>query len=189
MRRSALSTRVLLICAAIGVATGLLGGIEGWLAVPVLATTPFLYGFLLGVHVLPGIVAQELLRMPWVALIAHLLAALVGCAIAPMYALQFLGTAVLFGGVQELVAALFRYRAWGWWRFLISALAIGAFVAVVVALAADLEMLPPWAQISYVVLSLLGPVLWTLGGLAIGAGLRRAGVAPPRRPARSGRSA
>jgi energy-coupling factor transport system substrate-specific component len=188
VRRSALSTRVLLTCAAIGVATGLLGGVEGWLAVPVLATAPFLYGFLLGVHVLPGIVAQELLRMPWVALIAHLLAALVGCAVAPMYALQFLGTAVLFGGVQEGVAALFRYRAWGWWRFLISALVIGVLVAVVVALAADLELLPPWAQISYLVLSLLGPVLWTLGGLAIGAGLRRAGVATPprRRPDRAG---
>ncbi|WP_156760751.1 ECF transporter S component [Microbacterium karelineae] len=178
---SALSTRVLLVCAAIGVATGLVGGIEGWLTVPVLAAAPFLYGFLLGVHVLPGIIAQELFRGPWVALLAHVLAALVSSAIAPVYALQFLGTALLFGGVQELVAAAFRYRAWGWWRFTLSAVVIGAGIAVVVWMAADLAQLPPWARIAYLALSVLGPVAWTLAGLAVGRSLERAGAAPQRR--------
>lgn len=181
---AALSTRVLLVCAAIGVATGLIGGVEGWLTIPVLATVPFLYGFLLGVHVLPGIIAQELFRMPWVALLTHVLAALVGCAIAPVYAPQFLGTALLFGGLQEGIAAAFRYRAWAWWRYLLSALAIGAVVAFVVWMAADLATLPPWARAVYVALSLLGPVAWTLVGLTIGRSLERAGVAPRRRVAR-----
>ncbi|WP_110589776.1 ECF transporter S component [Microbacterium suaedae] len=183
-RPSVLSTRVLLVCAAIGVATGLVGGIEGWLAVPVLAATPFLYGFLLGVHVLPGIIAQELFRGPWVALLAHVLAAFVSCAIAPVYALQFLGTALLFGGIQELVAAAFRYRAWAWWRYTLSALIIGAGIAAVVWMAADLARLPEWAQIAYIALSMLGPVAWTLGGLAVGRSLERAGVVPRRRVAR-----
>ncbi|MGK9220583.1 MULTISPECIES: ECF transporter S component [unclassified Microbacterium] len=185
-RNSALSTRVLLVCAAIGVATGALGGIEGWLVTPVLAGAPIIYGFLLGVHVLPGIVAQELLRMPWVALLAHVLAALVSAAVAPPFTLQFLMTALLFGGLQEGVAALFRYRAWSWWRFLLSGAAIGVFVAVIVALAADIAALPTWAQVAYLALSVLGPLAWTLVGLAVGAGLRRAGVATPRRqPART----
>ncbi|MGI6879620.1 ECF transporter S component [Microbacterium sp. gxy059] len=180
-RRRLLSTRVLLVCAAIGVATGALGGIEGWLTVPVLATAPFLYGFLLGVHTLPGIIAQEVFRVPGVALLAHVLAGLVGCAIAPIYIPQFLGTALLFGGIQEGVAALFRYRAWSGWRYLISALVIGAAIAFVVAVAAHIDALPVWAQIAYLALSLIGPVVWTLIGLAVGRGLVRAGVRPAER--------
>lgn len=174
---SRLSTRVLLVCAAIGVATGLLGGIEGWLAVPVITGLPIVYGFLLGIHVLPGIVAQETLRVPWVALITHLIAALASAAVAPPYTFQFLGTALLFGGLQEGVAALVRYRSWAPWRFFASGLVIGVVVALAVFFAAHLSALPLWAQVAYLVLAVLGPVAWTAIGLWIGVGLRRAGVA------------
>lgn len=176
-RPTALSTRVLLICAAIGVATGLLGGVAGWITVPLLAGLPVLYGLVLGVHVLPGIVAQEVLRLPWVALATHVLAALVSSAIAPIYVLQFLGTAVLFGGIQELVAAVVRYRTWAAWRFFISAIVIGLVVAVAVFFAAHLGTMPLWAQIVYLTVSVLGPIAWTAVALAVGASLRRAGVA------------
>ena len=109
-RTSVLTTRVLLTTAAIGVATGLLAGIAGWVTPLVLVTAPILYGFVLGAHVLPGIIAQEVIRLPWVALLTHVFAALVASAMAPQWALRFLGTAILFGGIQELVAALTRYR-------------------------------------------------------------------------------
>lgn len=175
--RSRLSTSVLLTCAAIGVATGLLGGIAGWVTPVVLATLPILYGFVLGAHVLPGIIAQDLIRLPWVALISHLVAALVASAMAPQWAFRFLGTAILFGGIQELVAALTRYRLWNAWRFFVSAIVIGILVAIVVAFAAHLSTLAPWAQIVYLALAVLGPVAWTAVGLGIGAALRRAGVA------------
>ena len=175
--RTVLSTRVLLTCGAIGVACGVLGGIAGWITIPVIAGAPILYGFVLGVHVLPGIIAQETLRLPWVALISHVVAALVASAMAPQWAGRFLGTAVLFGGIQELVAALTRYRVWKSWRFFVSAVVIGAIVAVVVAFAAHLSSIPLWAQIVYLVVAVLGPVAWTAVGLAIGAGLRQAGVA------------
>jgi energy-coupling factor transport system substrate-specific component len=175
-RASRLSTSVLLTCAAIGVATGVIGGVAGWMTVPLLATLPPLYGLLLGVHVLPGIIAQEALRMPWVALVTHVLAALISSALAPIYAWQFLGTAVLFGGIQELVAAAVRYRSWAPWRFFVSAVAIGVLVALAVFFAAHLATLQVWAQIAYLALSLLGPVGWTAVGLAIGVALRRAGV-------------
>lgn len=174
--RSRLSTSVLLTCAAIGVGTGVLGGIAGWMTVPLLAALPVVYGFVLGVHVLPGIIAQEVLRMPWVALVTHVLAALVSSAIAPIYAAQFIGTAILFGGVQELVAAAVRYRSWAPWRFFISAVVIGLIVAAAVFFAAHLGALPLWAQIVYLALAVAGPVAWTAVGLAIGAGLRRAGI-------------
>jgi energy-coupling factor transport system substrate-specific component len=174
---SRLSTSVLLTCAAIGVATGVVAGIAGWVTPVVLATIPIVYGFVLGAHVLPGIIAQELLRRPWVALIAHLIAALVASAMAPQWAFRFLGTAILFGGIQEIVAAITRYRVWNAWRFFISALVIGVVVAAAVFFAAHLSTLALWAQISYLVLAVLGPVAWTAVALAIGSGLRRAGVA------------
>lgn len=174
---SRLSTRILLTCAAIGVATGLLSAVAGWVTPGVLFAAPVAYGFVLGVHVLPGIIAQELLRAPWVALVTHLLAALIASAFAPHWLLQFLGTALLFGGIQEVVAALTRYRAWQPWRFFVSGLVIGALVAVVVFFAADLDVLPAWAQAIYLVVAVLGPVAWTAIGLATGAALRRAGVA------------
>lgn len=174
---SRLSTRVLLTCAAIGVAAGLLGGIAGWITPLVVAGLPIIYGFVLGVHVLPGIIAQEAVRLPWVALISHLSAALVASAMAPHWAMRFIGTALLFGGIQEIVAAATRYRVWKPWRFFISAIIIGVLVAMVVAMVANLASLAPWAQITYLVLSVLGPVAWTAAGLAIGVALRRAGVA------------
>ena len=169
---------MLLICAAIGVATGILGGIAGWVT-PVLLASPllFLYGLVLGSHVLPGIIAQEVLRLPMVALIAHVFAALVASAFNPAWALRFIGTALLFGLIQEGVAALTRYRAWGAWRFFISAAIIGVIVAVVVFFAANLSVMPLWAQILYLAISVLGPVVWTAVGLAVGSSLRRAGVA------------
>jgi energy-coupling factor transport system substrate-specific component len=176
---SRLSTSVLLTCAAIGVAAGVLGGIAGWITVAVLAAAPVLYGLVLGVHVLPGIIAQEALRLPWVALITHGIAALVATAMAPIYAAQFIGTALLFGGIQELVAAVVRYRSWAPWRFFVSAIVIGLVVAAAVFFAAHLGAMPLWAQLLYLALSVLGPVVWTAVGLGIGAALRRAGV--PRR--------
>lgn len=175
-RRPILSTRVLLVCAAIGVATGLLGAAAGWITIAVLATVPIVYGFVLGAHVLPGVIAQRLLRLPGVAIATHVLAALVSSAFAPMYVWQFIATAVLFGGIQEASAALGRYRSWSPARSLATAFAIGAVVAVAVAFAADLAALAPWAQTLYIALGVAGPVVWTLAGLSIAAALGRAGL-------------
>lgn len=172
-----LSTSVLLTCAAIGVATGVVGGIAGVITPAVLALGAMFYGLVLGAHVLPGIIAQEVLRMPWVALITHVIAALVASAFALPFATRFLGTALLFGGIQEGVAALTRYRAWGPWRFFISASIIGVIVAVAVAFVVDLSSQPFWARALYLVLAVLGPIAWTAVALWVGAALRRAGVA------------
>jgi energy-coupling factor transport system substrate-specific component len=171
---------VLLVCAAIGVATGIIGGIAGLLTPVVLVAAPFAYGLLLGSHVLPGIIAQEVLRQPLVALITHVIAALVASAFNPAWALRFLGTALLFGAIQEGVAAVTRYRAWGAWRFFVSAVVIGLLVAVAVFFAAHLGALPLWAQVLYLLISVLGPIAWTAVGLAVGAALSRAGVARRR---------
>ena len=50
-------------------------------------------------------------------------------------------------------------------------------IAVAIWFAADVSRFPLWGQIVYVALFILGPVLWTAVGLAVGSALRRAGVA------------
>lgn len=174
---SRISTSVLLTCAAIGVATGALSAGAGAISGPVSAAVPLLYGLVLGVHVLPGVVAQELLRRPWVALITHFVAALVASAVVPLWAGRYIGTALLIGGLQELVAALTKYRRWDAWRFFVSAVIVGVVIAAAIWFAADVSRFPLWGQIVYVALFIIGPVAWTAVGLAIGAALRRAGVA------------
>jgi len=174
---SRLSTSVLLTCAAIGVATGALSAGAGAISGPVSATVPIIYGLVLGVHVLPGVIAQELLRRPWVALITHLVAALVASAVVPLWIGRYIGTALLIGALQEGIAALGRYRHWEAWRFFVSAIVVGALIAVPIWFAADVSRFPAWGQIIYLALFIVGPVLWTAVGLAIGAALRRAGVA------------
>lgn len=172
-----MSTRVLLICAAIGVATGLVSAGAGYISVFVSAAAPVLYGLVLGVHVLPGIVAQSLLRLPGVALITHILAALVSTAFAPVWVLRYVGTALLIGVIQEAITALGRYRHWGVGRFLVSAVIVGIILAVPIGLAADIDRFEPWAYVLYLAMFIVGPVVWTLLGLRIGIALRRAGIA------------
>ena len=175
--RTRISTSVLLTCAAIGVATGVLQASAGAISGFVSAGAPILYGLVLGVHVLPGVVAQELLRKPWVALITHLVAALVATAVVPLWIGRYIGTALLIGALQELIAAVSRYQRWEPWRFFLSAVIVGAVIAVAIWFAADVTRFPLWGQIVYVALFIVGPVAWTAVGLAIGSALRRAGVA------------
>jgi energy-coupling factor transport system substrate-specific component len=174
---SRLSTSVLLTCAAIGVATGVLQAGAGAISASVSAVVPLIYGLVLGVHVLPGVIAQDLLRRPWVALISHLVAALVASAIVPLWIGRYIGTALLIGALQELIAAASRYRRWEAWRFFLSAVIVGGVIAVAIWFAADVSKFPVWGQVVYVGLFIAGPVAWTAVGLAIGAALRRAGVA------------
>lgn len=175
--RTRISTSVLLTCAAIGVATGALQAGAGALSVPVTVAAPILYGLVLGVHVLPGVVAQELLRRPWVALITHLVAALVASAVVPLWIGRYIGTALLIGGLQELIAAVARYKRWEPWRFFLSAVIVGAVIAIAIWFAADLSEFALWGQVVYLALFVIGPVIWTAVGLAIGRALRRAGIA------------
>ena len=60
-------------------------------------------------------------------------------------------------------------------------LIVGVMLAAVIWFTADVSKFEPWAQIVYIALFVLGPLLWTAVGLAIGRALRRAGV--PRRRA------
>lgn len=172
---------MLLVCAAIGVATGLLSA--GWAVLHgiVVAGPIFVYGLVLGFHALPGVIAQQVLRLPWAALLTHAIAALVAAALAPAFAQAYLLAAVLFGGVQEGITALTRYRHWETWRFLLSGAVVGVVLAVPLWFAFHVAAYQAWVQIVFVAGFVLGPVAWSGVGVAIGRALRRAGVAPRTR--------
>jgi len=168
---------VLLVCAAIGVAMGIATALWSPLhGLSAAGAIPF-YGLVLGFHALPGVIAQQVLRLPWVALITHALAALIATAFVPVMAGRYLMAALVFGGVQEGVSALTRYRHWETWRFLLSGAITGAVLVAPMWFAFHVASLPAWAGVVFVVTFVLGPVAWTAVGLGIGTGLRRAGVA------------
>lgn len=171
-----LSTRVLLICAAIGVVTGLVSAVAGWVSAPTIALAPALYGVVLTAHALPGIVAQDVLRQPWVALITHLLAALVAAATTPMFVMSYIAAVVIMGGVQELWALLGRYRNWsaGWQTA--GGAVLGAILGLTAGLIVAMNHLPAWGAIFSVLITVAGGIAWALIGLAIGRSLRRAGL-------------
>ncbi|MGV9195379.1 ECF transporter S component [Microbacterium sp. MC2] len=175
-RPSVLSTRVLLVCAAIGVATGIATALSTPLHGLAAAVVP-LYGLVLGFNALPGVVAQQVLRLPWVALMTHMLAAAIASAFVPVMAGRYFLAAAVFGGAQEAMSALTRYRHWELWRFLLTGAITGAVLAVPLWFAFDVATFAPWAGITFVIAFIAGPVVWTIVGVGIGTGLRRAGVA------------
>ena len=127
-----LSTRVLLVCAAVGVATGLVSA--GWAGLHVIAAAGAipLYGLILGFHVLPGVIAQQVLRAPWVALITHAIAALIGLAFVPAMAGRYLLAAVVcLGGCLLLLTPRTR-----WWQWVLVALVGGSMGTALVFTAA-----------------------------------------------------
>lgn len=175
--RPPLSTRILLICAAIAVGTGILSALAGYLTIPVVAGAPILYGFILSMHLLPGIVAQEMLRTRWVALITHLLAALVALAMSPQWFLSYVAAIAIMGGAQEGWAAIGRYQKWSTaWM-----LAGGAVLGLLLGLTAGLGIGISKFGIALALVSVLvyvgGSVFWTFVGVLIGRSMRKAGLA------------
>lgn len=164
------------MCAAIGVATGLVSALAGYLSVPLTAAAPVLYGLIFGAHVLPGVVGQDVLRVPGAAILTHVLAALVSTAFSPAWAGRYIGAALLIGGLQEGIAALGRYRSWSIGRYLVGSVVVGAVVALVIGLTGAAEKYDAFARILYFACFIGGPVLWTLLGVGVSRALRRAGI-------------
>lgn len=175
-RKSLLSTRVLLTCAAIGVAAGIVSAGLAYASFLISATVPLLYGAMLGVYFLPGVIAQSLLRMPLVALITNMLSALVGLAFAPHLAAAFLGTALLIGVLQELIFVIVRYRRWDTILFYIPPILGGLAFGLVVWTTFDAARFTPVMQVIYLSLFFISPLGFTVIGRAVAKALVKAGV-------------
>lgn len=174
MRRS--TTRLLLTCAAIGVAGGIVFILEGLVSGTVAAAAPFLYGATLGVYFLPGAIAIALLRLPGVGLLA---ATLAGVVVSPFTPISFraIGAAALIGFLQELPFAATLYRRRPVWLLYVGAALAGVVLGFVVYFAFGVAALAIWAQVLAWVASIASPLLFTAIGHAVADGVRRTGVA------------
>ena len=171
------STRVLLSCAAIGVGGGVVAGASGYLAAAFAVFGPLLYGITAGTHFLPNVVALALLKRPGTAVLAGVIAGLVGAAFAPWWIGRFVGTGLLVGVLLELPFLITRYRRWDPWLFYVSAAFSGLVLAIAVFIGLGAEHYAWWAWAIALPLWVASPVFFTWIGRVIAARLARAGVA------------
>ena len=121
------STRLLMSCAAIGVAGGVLFTAHALIGGIAVNTVPFVYGLTMGVYFLPGVLAQALFRRPGVALLASTLAGLVSSPFQPIGFTALL-IAIGVGVLEEAPFAIGRYRHWPAWLFWLSSALQGLLV-------------------------------------------------------------
>ncbi|MGG7466323.1 ECF transporter S component [Plantibacter sp. YIM 135347] len=171
-----LSTRLLLTCAAIGVGGGLVFVVSGYVGGAISATAPVLYGIIIGVYFLPGVVSQALLRRAGVALITGVTAGLVSAAFSPQWFFRYFGTGLAIGLLQELPFAITRFRNWKPWIFYLAAGIAGLVFGGGVLVALGINHFAPAAQVVYIALFVLSPIAFTALGRGIAAALTRAGV-------------
>jgi energy-coupling factor transport system substrate-specific component len=171
------STRLLLTCAAIGVAGGLVFVISGYLNGIVSATVPLLYGSLVGVYFLPGVVTQSLLRRGGVALLTGVFAGLIAAAFSPQWFLRYFGAGLAIGLLQEVPFLFSRYRYWRAWVFYLAAGGAGLVLGAGVFIGIGAEKFEPWANVAYFGLFVISPILFTWLGRIIANRIDKTGVA------------
>ncbi|PFG30416.1 ECF transporter S component [Paramicrobacterium agarici] len=171
------STRLLMTCAAIGVGSGIVFTVAGFINGIVAAAAPIVYGLSIGVYFLPGVIAQSLLRLPGVALITSLIAGLVGSAVNPAFIMRYLAAGLAIGLLQEVPFAISRYRYWKPWVFYVAAAVMGVIFGGGVFIGVGMEHFAGWANFVYFGLFAVSPVLFTWLGRVIAAGINKTGVA------------
>lgn len=122
-----ISTRLLMSCAAVGVAGGVVFTVNAWVGGLLANLLPLAYGLTVGLYFIPGALAQALFRRPGVGFLASALAGLVASPFQPIFFGAFL-VSMLIGALQELPFLIARYRVWRWWLFLIGSLTAGAIM-------------------------------------------------------------
>lgn len=171
------STRLLLTCAAIGVAGGLVFVVSGYLNGLMSATIPIFYGALVGVYFLPGVVAQSLLRRGGVALLTGMFAGLIAAAFSPQWFLRYFGAGLAIGLLQELPFLVTRYRYWRAWVFYLAAAIAGLIFGVGVYIGIGAEQFGPGLSVVYFGLFAVSPAIFTWLGRIIASRIDKTGVA------------
>ncbi|GAB3595498.1 ECF transporter S component [Microbacterium tumbae] len=120
-----LPTRILLTCAAIGVAAGiLLLPIFGFFSAAAIAAAPLAYTALLGAWFAGGVLIQSITHRPGVALLTTFIAGLVIGPFTP-YGFSTVLSTVTVGFCQELPFLATLYRKWPAWLFYVANGVIG----------------------------------------------------------------
>jgi energy-coupling factor transport system substrate-specific component len=170
------STRLLLTCAAIGVAAGLVFALNAWIGGTVAAFAPLFYGFTIGVYFLPGVVAQYVIRRGGVAMLT---AAMAGLVTAPLQPLGFWATliAIAIGAFQELPFLITRYRRWNAGLFIVGGIAAGIVCALGMYRTLAKGALDASSGAVLLTGYFVAPVVFTVIAVLLGAALMRTGAA------------
>ncbi|MEZ3159759.1 ECF transporter S component [Microbacterium sp. BWT-B31] len=168
------STRTLLTLAAIGVAGAIVVTPSAWLARGLWVAAPMLYGLAVVPYVIPGVIAQSLVRRGGAALLVGVVAGVV--------AIPFTGgigtlTLLLFVAVfQELTYLITRWRRWTTALAYLAAAVLTVAYAAYWAVTLNAEVFPGWVKAGAIALLAVTIFASTTLGLVISSGLRRAGV-------------
>lgn len=140
------TTRLLLTCAAIGVAGGLANIGNAYLFNLLATVAPMLLGIAAGVYYLPAVLALAALRRGGVGLLTSLIAGLVQAPFVPTGILS-VSVFVIIGILIELPFLLAGYRYWRGWLFYVAALWVATVYGGFWFLAYDLVTGTIWLQL------------------------------------------
>lgn len=168
-------TALLLTCAALGVAGGLLLAPANWISTLLFATVPYASVAIAGLWLVPSVVALRLLHKPLVGLLVGLLAGLV---IVPFSGDGFWSVSVnlWWAAFAELPFFLVLWRYWGTWLHYLGALIVGVVYPILAWVSFDLGSFALGVQIVFFGLSIASCVGATAIGILIADRLRKAGV-------------
>jgi len=178
-RRFRFPTALLLTCAALGVAGGLLLAPANWLSTILFPGLPFVSVGLAGLWLLPSVIALRLLRRPLVGLLVGLLAGLV---IVPFsgYGFGSVATNLWWAAFTELPFLFVMWRYWGTWLHYIGAVVVGIVYPLLAWASFDLGSFPVGTRVLFFAITLASCLGGTALGVLIADRLRAAGVGPRR---------
>lgn len=168
-------TAILLTCAALGVAGGLLLAPANWLSTILFPGLPFVSVALAGLWLLPSVIALRLLRRPLVGLLVGLLAGLV---IVPFsgYGFSSVLTNLWWAAFTELPFLFVIWRYWGTWMHYVGAVVVGIVYPALAWASFHLGSMTMGLQVAFFAVTLASCVGATALGILIADRLRKAGV-------------
>lgn len=174
-RRFRFPTALLLTCAALGVAGGLLLAPANWVSTILFPGLPFVSVALAGLWLLPSVIALRLLRAPLVGLLVGLLAGLV---IVPFsgYGFGSVATNLWWAAFTELPFLFVMWRYWGTWLHYVGAVVVGVVYPLLAWASFDLGGFTLPVQLLFFAITLASCVAATALGILIADRLRAAGV-------------
>lgn len=190
--RGMLTTRHLVIAAAVGAVCSLLFALITYLEVTIQLTLPILYVGFLGLYIFIPLLGLALFRLPFAGLIVAGIAGLVGATFTPFGPL-LVPFALVYAGVCELFFLIGRYRSWQWWRFMLAGVVVGVLTAFSTNYFYSLDGGGRWAEageaipVGYGTIllfasSIIGHVLLALAAPALAGILHRMGLVRPGNP-------
>lgn len=168
-------TAILLTCAALGVAGGILLAPANWVSTLLFAGLPFVSVAIAGLWLLPSVIALRLLRTPLVGLLVGLLAGLV---IAPLsgYGFRSIATNLWWAAFAELPFLFVLWRYWGTWLHYLGAAVVGVLYPILAWQSFDLGSVGLGLQLAFFAITLGSCLGGTALGIVIADRLRGAGV-------------